>query len=142
MQNHTRVVDSNVVTSKLELKNLSRLHTNNIYTCTASNTKLILPSEKRVQLKLYCKHRTFQLIIFISKIGMISLLKKLISQFTVKPLKVQILQKYQAVIVNRTYTITCETSGSQPPALIIWWKGETQLNPNSTEKVCCFLYIL
>lgn len=55
LQNRTKSVDSNVVTSKLELRNLSRLHTDNVYTCTASNTNLILPSERRVQLELYCK---------------------------------------------------------------------------------------
>ncbi|XP_065222529.1 synaptogenesis protein syg-2-like isoform X2 [Planococcus citri] len=99
LQNQTKTVESNIVTSKLEIKNLSRTDYDTIYKCKASNTNLILPTERRIQLKLH-----------------------------LRPLYAKILKKYREMIADNEYQLTCETSGSRPPAIITWWSGDSLLN--------------
>lgn len=55
LQNQTKTAESNIVTSKLEIKNLTRTDHDTVFKCKASNTDLTLPVEKRIQLKMHCK---------------------------------------------------------------------------------------
>lgn len=48
-----------IVVNRLEVSRVSREHLNTTYKCQASNTKLMLPTEKTVRLELY---REYQII--------------------------------------------------------------------------------
>lgn len=56
LQNRSQIAaEPNIVTSKLEIRNLTRSQDNNFYTCTANNSQLISPQQRSVQVKLNCK---------------------------------------------------------------------------------------
>lgn len=105
------------------MKNLTRIDYDTIYKCKASNTNLILPTERRIQLKLTRKcfrvrtDATFRY-----------LYNSTLFSFTVKPLYAKILKKYREMLADQAYQLTCESSGSRPPAIITWWSGDTLLN--------------
>lgn len=46
-----------VVVNRLEVSHVTREHLNTTYKCQASNTKLMLPTEKTVRLELYRKYK-------------------------------------------------------------------------------------
>lgn len=55
VQNQTKLVESNVVVSKLQIYNLTRQNYDNTCECIASNSKLIVPTKRNIQLKLHRK---------------------------------------------------------------------------------------
>ncbi|XKL66508.1 hypothetical protein PGB90_009928 [Kerria lacca] len=103
VQNQTKLVESNVVVSKLQIYNLTRQNYDNTCECIASNSKLIVPTKRNIQLKLH-----------------------------LKPLHVTIVKKYREMIVNQIYTLKCESAGSRPTPLITWWKNNELLNITKT----------
>ncbi|EDW59180.1 protein turtle homolog B isoform X1 [Drosophila virilis] len=82
----------------LSYPNIGRQHLNARLVCVASNTNLTPPNNKVVILDV-----------------------------NLKPVAVHILTKDRFVSADRTYDIECKSSGSKPPALITWWKGNKQL---------------
>lgn len=52
-----------------------------------------------------------------------------------KPLSVVISGKEKTVSAEKTYDIECKASGSKPPAIITWWKGNKQLK-KMAKNVC------
>ncbi|XP_043258018.1 hemicentin-1-like [Colletes gigas] len=67
--------------------------------CRASNTNLVMPQTKLINLDM-----------------------------NLKPQVVQILTKEPRVSSDKNYDVECRTSGSRPAAVITWWKGEKQIN--------------
>lgn len=60
------------------------------------------------------------------------------SFFSVRPLKVEILNSNNPFSADRKYEIPCQTFGSRPPADISWWLDGKQLIPpryNHTQQV-------
>lgn len=55
--------------------------------------------------------------------------------FSVKPLKVEILQKNRALSVDHEYEIECLATGSRPEANITWFLGEKPSKYFGTRKV-------
>lgn len=45
----------------------------------------------------------------------------------VKPAAVHILTKEKFVSADKTYDVECKSSGSKPPAIITWWRGNKQI---------------
>jgi len=72
----------------------------------------------------------------ISKISNYSLIKNDVLFFSVavKPLSVKILSSNNPLSADREITLSCQSVGSTPPAVITWWKDNKQLH-NATEKV-------
>lgn len=44
-----------------------------------------------------------------------------------KPAAVHILTKEKFVSADKTYDVECKSSGSKPPAIITWWRGNKQI---------------
>ncbi|XP_030370530.1 protein turtle homolog A [Scaptodrosophila lebanonensis] len=82
----------------LSYPNIGRQHLNARLVCVASNTNLTPPNNKVVILDV-----------------------------NLKPIAVHILTKDRFVSADRSYDVECKSSGSKPPALITWWKGNKQL---------------
>ena len=58
------------------------------------------------------------------------------SNFTVRPISVEILNEVQPFSEYRKYELNCESVGSRPPAELSWWLDKRQLL-NHSQKVCC-----
>ncbi|KAK7865976.1 hypothetical protein R5R35_009404 [Gryllus longicercus] len=94
----------NIMVNRLEITRIRRKHLNTTFKCQASNTKLTLPQEKTVRLEL-----------------------------NLKPLNVQMLSKPSEFVANTEYSITCESYGSRPPAVITWLR-ETRIFHAKTDQ--------
>ncbi|XP_055634934.1 hemicentin-1 isoform X2 [Toxorhynchites rutilus septentrionalis] len=85
------------LSSKLVVRNLSRDHQHNAYTCQASNFfKRNVTTNVTIELRL-------------------------------RPLVVEIINGSTPLSSDRRYVIQCQSSGSRPPAKITWWKDGEQL---------------
>ncbi|XP_058446200.1 synaptogenesis protein syg-2 isoform X2 [Malaya genurostris] len=85
------------LSSKLVVRNLSRDHQHNVYSCQASN--------------FYKRNVTTNVTI----------------ELRLRPLVVEIVNGSTPLSSDRRYTIQCQSSGSRPPAKITWWKDGEQL---------------
>ncbi|XP_065222617.1 hemicentin-1-like isoform X2 [Planococcus citri] len=99
IESHTTSSEGKVVTSKIDIPNVSRSFLNRTYTCQATNTNLIKPNRKTVRIELH-----------------------------LRPLSVKILEKPLYLVTNDEYTLTCEVTGSRPHARLTWWKAESRFN--------------
>ncbi|KAF4528136.1 hypothetical protein B566_EDAN011152, partial [Ephemera danica] len=94
---------SGIIVNRLSLHDVRRRHLHNTFKCQASNTKLMLPTERTVRLDLYS------------------------NPLVVKPLSVRLLEKPHALQAGEPYTAVCEARGSRPMAVISWWKDNRKL---------------
>ncbi|CAG9563436.1 unnamed protein product [Danaus chrysippus] len=83
---------------ELRIPSLNRNHFEAVYGCTADNTPLVPPLRVNVQIQLY-----------------------------LRPLSVEILKREQPLSVGQETDITCKTVGARPPATITWWLGDIKL---------------
>ncbi|XP_072941593.1 neural cell adhesion molecule 2-like isoform X2 [Epargyreus clarus] len=92
-------------TLTLSIKNATRNLLAATFTCTANNTRLAPPQRTTVQLDLY-----------------------------LKPLTVEILSREQPLSVGRKGELWCKSTGARPPATITWWLGSTLLDSVTKHK--------
>ncbi|KAK9721510.1 hypothetical protein QE152_g21508 [Popillia japonica] len=92
--------------NKLTVRHLTREQLNSTFKCQASNTKLMTPVEKSVQLELQ-----------------------------LKPLSVKILNKPMEMISDQDYLIKCEVTGSRPRANITWLRDKREFRRGSVSIV-------
>ena len=52
----------------------------------------------------------------------------MISFFSVRPEKVEIIQKPTSVLVGREYQLVCQATGSKPPPVFTWYKNRKQVD--------------
>ncbi|XP_050293080.1 hemicentin-1 isoform X2 [Anthonomus grandis grandis] len=91
-EGHVEVISkNNVIVNRLEIRQLTRDKLNSTFKCQASNTKLMMPSQKTVRLELL-----------------------------LKPLSVIIPIKPRQLIANEEVSINCEVTGSRPKAVVSW----------------------
>ncbi|XP_076268336.1 protein turtle homolog A-like isoform X1 [Rhynchophorus ferrugineus] len=93
VEGHIEAIGNHVMVNRLEVKGVTRDKLNSTFKCQASNTKLMMPSEKTVRLELL-----------------------------LRPLSVVIPMKPRQLIANEEITIHCEVSGSRPKAMIHWMR--------------------
>ncbi|XP_015585222.1 nephrin isoform X2 [Cephus cinctus] len=89
-----------VIENKLILPSTTRAEHNSVFTCQALNTDLVEPKETSLVLDLNLKPLTVNINTPADKGGLLA---------------------------DKRYNVTCETTGSQPPAVITWYKGKRQL---------------
>ncbi|XP_018321411.1 hemicentin-1 isoform X2 [Agrilus planipennis] len=90
---HFEAIGNNVMINRLEMRQVKREDLNSTFRCQASNTKLVMPAEKTVQLDML-----------------------------LRPLSTSIINKPAILLSDQTYNFTCEVKGSRPPAIISWVK--------------------
>uniref|UniRef100_A0A6P7GYZ3 Uncharacterized protein LOC114342405 n=1 Tax=Diabrotica virgifera virgifera TaxID=50390 RepID=A0A6P7GYZ3_DIAVI len=56
IEGHVEEIGNHMMVNKLKIAGVTRDHLNSSYKCQASNTKLMMPSEKTVRLELLCKY--------------------------------------------------------------------------------------
>ncbi|KAK0090771.1 hypothetical protein PV325_003791 [Microctonus aethiopoides] len=95
---------ADVTENKLTMRSLQRSHLGLNFTCIASNTNLVSPKKKSVTLDL--------------------ILKPVTVNISRPPGKVKNNESLQA---KHRYDLECETTGSNPPAVITWYKGKRPL---------------
>lgn len=88
----------NVIENRLLWQSVQRHHLHSVFTCKATNTKLVPPLYRRIELDMY-----------------------------LKPLSVKILNSTLSLASQKEYRIVCQSSGSRPDANITWTKGNKQL---------------
>ncbi|XP_070500607.1 synaptogenesis protein syg-1-like isoform X1 [Chironomus tepperi] len=93
-----------VIENRLLWPQIQRSDLNSIFTCQASNTKLVEPKETSFVLDMH-----------------------------LKPLTVEIRKPPTRMVADRRYEIICESSGSRPNAIITWYKGKRQLRRTKDE---------
>ncbi|XP_072379840.1 protein turtle homolog A-like [Diabrotica undecimpunctata] len=91
IEGHVEEIGNHMMVNKLKIAGVTRDHLNSSYKCQASNTKLMMPSEKTVRLELL-----------------------------LRPLSVEIINKPRQLIANEEISIQCEVEGSRPKALVTW----------------------
>ncbi|KAK5647891.1 hypothetical protein RI129_002783 [Pyrocoelia pectoralis] len=91
VEGHLEASRNHVMVNRLVVNGVKREHLNSSYKCQASNTKLMMPTERMVRLELL-----------------------------LRPLSVQILQKPKQMIADQDYVITCQVEGSRPRATVSW----------------------
>lgn len=57
-----------------------------------------------------------------------------------KPLIVVIMGKRNSLSAEKTYDIECKSTGSKPPAVISWWRGNKQIK-RPVRTVSCFFLV-
>uniref|UniRef100_A0A182P5P0 Ig-like domain-containing protein n=1 Tax=Anopheles epiroticus TaxID=199890 RepID=A0A182P5P0_9DIPT len=85
------------LSSRLVVRNLSRAHQHNVYSCQASN--------------FYRRNVTANVTI----------------ELRLRPLAVEIINGSSPLSADRRYIVQCQSVGSRPPAKITWWMGGVQL---------------
>uniref|UniRef100_A0A182TEH9 Ig-like domain-containing protein n=1 Tax=Anopheles melas TaxID=34690 RepID=A0A182TEH9_9DIPT len=85
------------LSSRLVVRNLSRAHQHNVYSCQASN--------------FYRRNVTANVTI----------------ELRLRPLAVEIVNGSSPLSADRRYIVQCQSVGSRPPAKITWWMGGVQL---------------
>ncbi|XP_049286436.1 hemicentin-1 isoform X1 [Anopheles funestus] len=85
------------LSSRLVVRNLSRAHQHNVYSCQASN--------------FYRRNVTANVTI----------------ELRLRPLTVEIVNGSSPLSADRRYIVQCQSMGSRPPAKITWWMGGVQL---------------
>ncbi|KAJ2950566.1 hypothetical protein O0L34_g8812 [Tuta absoluta] len=88
----------------LSIRNASRVHLSNVYTCTADNTMLSPPQRASVRVDLY-----------------------------LRPLSVEILSREQPLSVGRKAELWCRSVGARPPATITWLLGGKPMKSKQRE---------
>ncbi|XP_055632981.1 synaptogenesis protein syg-2-like [Toxorhynchites rutilus septentrionalis] len=88
----------NVIENRLLWTSVQRHHLHSVFTCQATNTKLMPPRYSKFVLDMY-----------------------------LKPLSVKILNSTLSLAAHKEYRIVCQTSGSRPEASITWTKGKKAL---------------
>ncbi|XP_057664801.1 hemicentin-1-like isoform X2 [Diorhabda carinulata] len=91
IEGHVEEIGNHMMVNKLKISGVTRDHLNSTYKCQASNTKLMMPSEKTVRLELL-----------------------------LRPLSVNIINKPRELVANEEVSIQCEVEGSRPKALVSW----------------------
>lgn len=86
--------EDNVLVSRLQEHAMMRRHLNNTYRCQASNTKLRDPTQHSVRLEMI-----------------------------LDPLMTRIVAKPDHLVADHEATMTCESKGSRPQAVISWWRA-------------------
>lgn len=74
---------------------------------------MIFLSNKKYKIKNFKKKNNFQIIDFFF--------------ITVKPLTINITNTSLLLVADHKYSVFCESTGSRPNALIVWYKGKKQL---------------
>ncbi|XP_055550385.1 uncharacterized protein LOC129732938 isoform X1 [Wyeomyia smithii] len=88
----------NVIENRLLWTSVQRHHLHSVFTCQATNTKLMPPRYSKFVLDMY-----------------------------LKPQSVRILNSTLSLAAHKEYRIVCQTSGSRPDAVISWTKGKKTL---------------
>ncbi|CAG5107635.1 Protein of unknown function, partial [Cotesia congregata] len=99
-----------VIENKLTVRSLRRESLGTNFTCEASNTDLVPSKRKSVKLDLILKPLTIK----VSRPGSAN--------------------KNESLQANHRYDLECETTGSNPPAVITWYKGKHPLKHVSEER--------
>uniref|UniRef100_A0A182LTD0 Ig-like domain-containing protein n=1 Tax=Anopheles culicifacies TaxID=139723 RepID=A0A182LTD0_9DIPT len=99
------------LSSRLVVRNLSRAHQHNVYSCQASN--------------FYRRNVTANVTI----------------ELRLRPLTVEIVNGSSPLSADRRYIVQCQSMGSRPPAKITWWMGGVQLTATNqtVQKIVRFL---
>ncbi|XP_065206080.1 synaptogenesis protein syg-2-like isoform X2 [Planococcus citri] len=87
-----------VIENRLTWSGVTRKDLNSVFTCQATNTKLTDPQETGVILDL-----------------------------RLRPLTIELFTTDTPLMADRRYDITCVSTGSRPPAIITWYKGNKPL---------------
>ncbi|XP_057337300.1 hemicentin-2-like isoform X2 [Microplitis mediator] len=101
---------ADVIENKLTMRSLRREYLGFNFTCEASNTDLVPPKRKSVKLDLILKPLTIK----VSRPGSAN--------------------KNESLQAKHRYDLECETTGSNPPAVITWYKGKRPLKHVSEER--------
>ncbi|XP_050101406.1 uncharacterized protein LOC126581643 [Anopheles aquasalis] len=88
----------NIIENRLLWTSIQRHQLHSIFTCQASNTKLMQPRTEKFELDMY-----------------------------LKPLAVRILNSTESLAAHREYQIVCQSDGARPNAAIQWTKGKKTL---------------
>ncbi|XP_044593894.1 neural cell adhesion molecule 2-like isoform X1 [Cotesia glomerata] len=99
-----------VIENKLTVRSLRRESLGTNFTCEASNTDLVPSKRKSVKLDLILKPLTIK----VSRPGSAN--------------------KNESLQAKHRYDLECETTGSNPPAVITWYKGKRPLKHVSEER--------
>uniref|UniRef100_A0A1S4GYP1 Ig-like domain-containing protein n=1 Tax=Anopheles gambiae TaxID=7165 RepID=A0A1S4GYP1_ANOGA len=88
----------NIIENRLLWTSVQRHHLHSVFTCQASNTKLMQPRTSKFVLDMY-----------------------------LKPLAVNILNATESLAAHKEYQIVCQSTGARPNAVIQWTKGKKTL---------------
>ncbi|XP_058120917.1 uncharacterized protein LOC131290367 [Anopheles ziemanni] len=88
----------NIIENRLLWTSVQRHHLHSVFTCQASNTKLMQPRTSKFVLDMY-----------------------------LKPLAVKILNSTESLAAHKEYQIVCQSTGARPNAVIQWTKGKKTL---------------
>ncbi|KAK7572115.1 hypothetical protein V9T40_014587 [Parthenolecanium corni] len=88
-------MNDKVMINRIEFSGVRRTDLNSTFKCQASNTNLVLPTQKTVRLELI-----------------------------LRPLAVKLRWKPTALIAGEEYVISCESVGSRPKAELTWWMDD------------------
>ncbi|XP_040167600.1 uncharacterized protein LOC120902697 [Anopheles arabiensis] len=88
----------NIIENRLLWTSVQRHHLHSVFTCQASNTKLMQPRTSKFVLDMY-----------------------------LKPLAVNILNATESLSAHKEYQIVCQSTGARPNAVIQWTKGKKTL---------------
>ncbi|XP_052864504.1 uncharacterized protein LOC128271108 [Anopheles cruzii] len=88
----------NIIENRLLWTSVQRQQLHSVFTCQASNTKLMQPRTAKFELDMY-----------------------------LKPLAVKILNSTESLAAHREYQIVCQSTGARPNAIIQWTKGKKTL---------------
>ncbi|XP_050076915.1 uncharacterized protein LOC126564050 [Anopheles maculipalpis] len=88
----------NIIENRLLWTSVQRHHLHSVFTCQASNTKLMQPRTSKFVLDMY-----------------------------LKPLVVSILNATESLAAHKEYQIVCQSTGARPNAVIQWTKGKKTL---------------
>ncbi|XP_063992013.1 hemicentin-1-like [Diachasmimorpha longicaudata] len=97
---------ADVIENKLTMRSLRRADLGMNFTCEAMNTDLVEPTRKTVTLDLILKPLTVNIR---------------------RPGSIADEGKNDSLQAKRRYDLECETTGSNPPAIITWYKGKRPL---------------
>ncbi|XP_022661283.1 uncharacterized protein LOC111250378 isoform X2 [Varroa destructor] len=89
---------NNIVRNSLEIPKLTRAHLLAVLSCQAANNNITAPSQTSVTLDI-----------------------------NLKPLDINIQPPEKTLSAGNTVELVCTSSGSRPPAVLSWWKGDEQV---------------
>ncbi|OQR71077.1 hypothetical protein BIW11_11219 [Tropilaelaps mercedesae] len=89
---------NNIVRNSLEIAKLSRAHLLAVLSCQAANNNITAPSQTSVTLDI-----------------------------NLKPLDINIQPPEKTLSAGKSVELVCASSGSRPPAVLSWWKGDEQV---------------
>lgn len=133
-----------VIENRLTWTGITRKDLNSVFTCQATNTKLTDPQETSVILDLrrewnfkcinsyaveFSKASNFLFFfyLFFFRILMDKIFALYFCSNIVRPLTIEMFSTDTPLMADRRYDITCVSTGSRPPAIITWYKGNKQL---------------